>query len=219
MPTADARPGMGRASSAQAGKDTDVQKLTASEILDLREYERVRADFRSRIIALKARRRVALGDILTLVFENTETMRFQVQEMARAEKMLRDEQIADEVRVYNELIPDDGELCGTLFIELTEDGQLREWLPRLVGIQRSVRLEVGDRVIPGAPLGEDRLTREDVTAAVHYLEFRVGPAAAPAVADALRAGPARIVVDHPAYSAAAELTAEQRAELARDLTA
>jgi hypothetical protein len=196
-----------------------VQKLTTSEILDLREYERVRADFRSRVIALKARRRIALGDILTLVFENTETMRFQVQEMARVEKMLRDEQIEDEVRVYNELIPDEGELCGTLFVELTDDAQLREWLPRLVGIQRAVRLEVGDRVVPGVPQDEERLTREDVTAAVHYLDFAVGPGDAAAFAAALREGPARIVVDHPAYSAVAELTAEQRAELATDLTA
>ena len=196
-----------------------MQKLTAAEILDLREYERVRADFRSRIIDLKARRRVALGDFLTLVFENTDTMRFQVQEMARAEKMLRDEQIEDEVRVYNELIPDAGELCGTLFVELTDSASLREWLPRLVGIQRAGRLEVGDWVIPGGPQDEDRLTREDVTAAVHYLDFAVGPGDAAAVAAALRDGPARLVVEYPAYAAVAELTAEQRAELAADLTA
>ena len=72
---------------------------------------------------------------MTIVFENTETMRWQVQEMARAERMLRDEQIAHEVDTYNELIPDAGELSGTLFLELTSDAQLREWLPRLVGIE------------------------------------------------------------------------------------
>jgi hypothetical protein len=196
-----------------------VQKLTAAEILDLRAYERVRPEFRARVIALKARRRIALGDILTLVFENTETMRFQVQEMARAEKMLRDEQIEDEVRVYNELIPDEGALCGTLFVELTDDAALREWLPRLVGIQRAIRLEIGNLVVPGIPQDEDRLTREDVTSAVHYLDFVVGRSSAAAVAGALREGPANIVVDHPAYSAVTELTAEQRAELAADLTA
>jgi hypothetical protein len=196
-----------------------VQKLTAAEILDLRAYERVRAEFRSRIIAMKARRRIPLGDLLTIVFENTETMRFQVQEMARAEKMIRDEQIEDEVRIYNELIPDDGELCGTLFIELTGDAQLREWLPRLVGVQRAVRLEIGDRVVPGAPQDEERLTREDVTAAVHYLDFAVGKADAAEVAAALRTGPARLVVDHPAYQAVAQLSDEQRAELAGDLVA
>jgi hypothetical protein len=200
-----------------------MQKLTTDEILDLRAYEKVREDFRTRVIAMKARRRIALGDLLTIVFENTETMRFQVQEMARAERMLREEQIEDEVRVYNELIPDDGELCGTLFVELTSDEQLREWLPRLVGVQRAVRLEIGDRVVPGRPLDEERLTREDVTAAVHYLAFAVAPAAGTdgdpaAVAAALRAGPARLVVDHPAYRATAELTPEQRDELARDLS-
>jgi hypothetical protein len=132
--------------------------------------------------------------------------------------MLRDEQIEDEVRVYNQLIPDEGALCATLFVELTGEGALREWLPRLVGIQRAVRLEVGDRVVPGRPQDEDRLTREDVTAAVHYLDFVVGDDAA-AAAEALRAGPARLVVDHPAYAASVELSADQRAELAADLTA
>jgi hypothetical protein len=203
-----------------------MQKLTADEILDLRAYEKVREDFRARVIALKARRRIPLGDLLTIVFENTETMRFQVQEMARAERMLRDEQIEDEVRVYNELIPDDGQLCGTLFVELTSDEQLREWLPRLVGIQRAVRLEIGDRVVPGRPLDEERLTREDVTAAVHYLDFTVADGAGSdgagsdgraAAAAALRAGPVRLVVDHPSYAATVELTPEQRDELARDL--
>ena len=69
---------------------------------------------------MKKRRRIALGDLLTIVFENTDTMRFQVQEMARAERMLTDDAIAHEVETYNELIPDAGELSGTLFIELTD---------------------------------------------------------------------------------------------------
>ena len=88
---------------------------------------------------MKQRRRIALGDLMTIVFENTDTMRFQVQEMARAERMLSDEQIAHEVETYNELIPDAGELSGTLFIELTDDAALREWLPKLVGIEHARR--------------------------------------------------------------------------------
>ena len=106
-----------------------MRKLTVDDIVDMRAYERERDDFRRRIIELKRTRRIALGPILTIVFENTETMRWQVQEMARAERMLRDEQIAHEVETYNELIPDAGELSGTLFLELTSDDALREWLP------------------------------------------------------------------------------------------
>ena len=98
-----------------------MRKLTVDDIVDHRAYERERDEFRARIIAMKKRRRIALGDLLTIVFENTDTMRFQVQEMARAERMLTDEADRDEVATYNELIPDDGELSGTLFVELTDD--------------------------------------------------------------------------------------------------
>jgi hypothetical protein len=111
-----------------------VRKLTVDDIVDMRAYERERAELREHIIALKKIRRVTLGPILTVLFENTDTMRWQVQEMARAERMLRDEQIAHEVDTYNQLIPDAGELSGTLFLELTSDAQLREWLPLLIGI-------------------------------------------------------------------------------------
>ena len=81
------------------GTGVDMKKLTVDDIVDHRAYERERDEFRSRIIAMKKRRRVALGDIVTLTFENTDTMRFQVQEMARAERMLTDEAIATEVRM------------------------------------------------------------------------------------------------------------------------
>src|SRR3974390_823482 len=119
-----------------------MRKLTVDDIVDHRAYERERPEFRAHIIDLKRRRRVALGDLVTVVFENTDTMRFQVQEMARAERMLTDTAIAHEVETYNELIPDAGELSGTLFAERTSDELLREWLPRLIGIQRAVRFEL-----------------------------------------------------------------------------
>src|SRR5690349_23215292 len=119
-----------------------MRKLTVFDILDHRAYERERDDFRRHIIELKRDRRVQLGPIMTIVFENTDTMRWQVQEMARAERMLRDEQIAHEVDTYNALIPDEGELSATLLIELTSEAELREWLPRLVGVQRAVSIAI-----------------------------------------------------------------------------
>lgn len=194
-----------------------MRKLTTDDILDLREYEREREALRAEVIALKKRRRVNVGEIVTLTFESTDTMRFQVHEMARAERMVSDEQIAHEVETYNALIPEDGELSATLFIEITDGDELRRWLPRLVGIQRSVSLRIGEGedtvVVSCIPEDEERLTREDVTSTVHYLKFKVPPGAI----DALRAGPASIVVDHPAYGATAMLDADQRAELAGDL--
>ena len=110
--------------------------LTLSDVLDLRAYERVREDYRAKIIARKVDRRVALGPVMTLVFECFDTVRFQVQEMARAEKIISDEAIQVELDIYNRLLPGKGELSATLFIELTSDDALREWLPRLVGIER-----------------------------------------------------------------------------------
>src|SRR5690349_19682097 len=121
-----------------------MQKLTVEDIKDQRAYERERDEFRRHIIDMKKRRRIALGDLMTIVFENTETMRWQVQEMARAEHMLRDEQIEGEIATYNELIPDADELSATLLIELTSEVALRDWLPRLVGIHRAVQVVVGD---------------------------------------------------------------------------
>jgi hypothetical protein len=195
-----------------------MRKLTVDDITDLRAYERERAEFRARIIALKKVRRISLGDLLTLTFENTDTMRFQVQEMARAEKMLTDEAVAHEVATYNALIPDTGELSATLFVELTTDELLREWLPKLVGVQRAVRFEVdtatGPEPVPAIPEDEERLTRDDITATVHYLKFRFTPEQQAVFA--APAGVVRVVVEHREYRAAVELTADQRAELARD---
>ncbi len=195
-----------------------MRKLTNADIKDLREYERERDEFRAEIIATKKRRRIALGDIMTLVFENSATMRFQIQEMARAERMLRDEQIAHEIETYNELIPEDGELSCTLFIELTDDEALRYWLPRLTDIERYIVFVIGDETIEAREQNAERLTREDITSTVHYLKF--GPFTA-AQQDAFRDGtpPVRIVVEHPEYQADVTLDEAQREELLGDFAA
>jgi hypothetical protein len=143
-------------------------------------------------------------------------MRFQIQEMARAEKMLRDEQIEHEVETYNELIPERGELSATLFIEITDPDALRDWLPKLPGIQRHVAFDVAGSEVRGREPDEERLTREDeITSTVHYLKFALSPEQQAAFAT----GPVRIVVDHPAYQAETVLSDEQRAALAADFEA
>jgi hypothetical protein len=193
-----------------------MRKLTVDDIVDMRAYERERDELRRQIIDLKRVRRVAVGPIMVMVFENTITMRWQVQEMARAERMLRDEQIAHEVETYNQLIPDADELSATLMIELTSERELREWLPRLVGIEQhiAVVLPDGTRVL-GAPSAEDelRLTRDDITAAVHFLKFRFTPSDV----EMFASGPVHVVVDHPEYDEDVLLTPEQHAQLLSDL--
>jgi hypothetical protein len=192
-----------------------MRKLTHADIKDLREYERERDAFRAEIIAIKRRRRIALGDIITIVFENAATMRFQIQEMARAERMLRDEQIAHELETYNELIPEDGELSSTLFIEIDDDEALRYWLPRLTNIEDHVMMVVDDDVVRAHEQNAERLTRDDITSTVHYLKFAFTPAQQRAFADAR----VRIVIDHPEYQVDVELTEDQCDELVGDFAA
>jgi len=196
-----------------------MTKLTLDDIADLRAYEREREEFRARIIDLKKRRRVHVGPFVTLVFENRDTIRFQIQEMARAERLMTDEAIETELRIYNPLIPEPGRLAATLFIELTTQEELREWLPRLVGIERTVQLRIGPegsettvRCLPD-PDHERQLTREETTSSVHYVHFELTPDEIEAVA----AGPVRLAVDHPAYRHETVLAAETVAELLTDL--
>ena len=198
---------------------TTARKLTLDDIADLRAYERERAEYRERIIALKKTRRIGVGPIITLMFENRETMRFQIQEMARAEKILSDEAIQHEVDTYNALIPEPGQLSATLFLELTSKMQLVEWLPKMVGIERSVELVLpgpGARlVVPCIPeeSHEEQLTRPDVTASVHYIRFELTPGQV----EKFGAGPVTLASAHPAYAQQVALADTTHAELLADL--
>ncbi len=190
--------------------------LELADIADLRAYERVRDDYRRTIIELKRRRRVALGPIVSLVFENAETVRFQVQEMARAERIVTDEGILGELEVYNRLLPARGELSATMFIELTSEAELREWLPRLVGIERAIGIELASgEVVESEPEAThaEALTREEITPAVHYVRFALGPGQV----RSLETGPAFLVARHPHYEARSALEGATRAELVADL--
>lgn len=196
-----------------------TSKLTLADIADLRAYERERDAFRDHIIELKRRRRISVGNIVTLVFENRDTVRFQVQEMARAERMLTDEKIQGELDVYNALIPSPGQLSATLFIELTSKLALMDWLPRLVGIERAVEIVIGDGddavAVPSIPEAshEAHLTREAVTASVHYVRWELGSDQI----DRFAADPVAIRVNHPEYTETTPLSPESKAELLSDL--
>lgn len=193
------------------------RKLTIDDIADLRAYERERSEFRSRVIEIKRRRRIAVGTVITMIFENRDTVRLQIQEMARVEKILTDEGIQTELDIYNSLIPEPGHLCATVFIELTSDDQMREWLPRLVGIERSFLLRLADgssvRCRPEEQ-HESQLTREEVTAAVHYVTFDFSPQQI----EVARKGDIVLVCDHPAYREEIPLADETVRELLADLT-
>ena len=193
--------------------------LTPDDVLDLRAYERVRDRYRRQVIEQKRLRRIPLGPIMTVVFESLETVRFQVHEMVRAERILSDDAIQTELDVYNRLLPGADELSATLFIELTTEDELRTWLPALVGVERALQFEVGPGPDPlvaaSVPEGThaDALTREEVTPAVHYLRFPFPEGAA----ERLESGPAVLAVRHARYEAQTELSDATRSELAGDL--
>jgi hypothetical protein len=193
--------------------------LVVDDIDDLRTYERGRDAYRRRIIELKKRRRVAVGPFVSFVFENRETVRFQVQEMARAERMVTDAQVQGELDIYNALLPTPGELSATMFIELTDEASLREWLPKLVGVERSVELRIGAGadadVAPGLPEAahEQALTRPTMTASVHYVRF----ALTPSQVGRFGGGPVVLAVAHEDYRHETTLSDGTRRELATDL--
>ena len=196
-----------------------MTKLTLEDIADLRAYERTRIEFRQDVIALKKRRRIHVGPFITLLFENRSTILFQIQEMARAEKILSDEGIQTELDIYNPLVPDPGALAATLFLELTNDADLRTWLPQLVGIERHIVFRLGAdgqttdvRCTVDAD-HEKQLTRDEITAAVHYVHF----AFSPAEVEAFQPGSVRLVIDHPSYQHETLLTNDNIAELRADL--
>jgi Protein of unknown function (DUF3501) len=200
-----------------------TRPLTLDDIVDLRAYERERDDFRRAVIAEKKVRRVTVGSLVTLNFESRTTVRFQVQEMARAETLATDAQVQRELDVYNRLLPSPGELSATLFLELTTDEQLRTWLPKLVGVEHSCVLLIGEgngaRMVQSVPEQdhEVQLTRTEVTSAVHYVRFPFTPTEITAFA----AGPATLIVNHAEYPEGRPgvlLSEATRAVLVEDLT-
>lgn len=194
--------------------------LTIDDIADARAYERERDDFRSRIIELKKVRRVAVGPVVTFMFENRETIRFQIQEMARAEKLYTDEAIQTELDTYNPLLPGPGRLSASMFIELTSTAEMEEWLPKLVGIERAPLLVIGSGA--GAdlvPAGVDEshaanLTRQEVTAAVHFVHFSLTPSQV----SRFESEPVELVFDHPNYGFRTPIAGATKASLIADFS-
>jgi hypothetical protein len=195
---------------------TSKRKLTLNDILDHRAYERVRDDMRAKVLETKRRRRQHLGTIVTVSFENRLTMQSQIQEMLRVERVVTDEGVMEELKAFNPMIPEPGQLCATLFIELTSDDQMREWLPKLVGIENSIVLRLADGSQVRGTVDEQHaegLTRDTVTAAVHYLRFEFTPQQIEQFAK----GSVQMRCDHPNYLEAIELPDFTVTELLSDL--
>jgi hypothetical protein len=189
-----------------------MKKVVLDDILGFSAYEKVRQEFRQAIIEKKKSRRVAVGDKISLVFENRDTVIFQIQEMLRAERITDLDKIREEIAVYNELLPGAGELSATMFLEIENQTHLRDDLLKFRGIDEAVALQVGDHAVRGR--FEEGRSKEDKISAVQYVRFSLsGP-----VRDAFLTGAqAELRIDHPNYQASARLNADQQKSLAADL--
>jgi hypothetical protein len=189
--------------------------IKRDSLMSLETYARERASFRAKVLEHKKKRTVRLGEHVSLQFEDELTIRYQVQEMLRIERIFEEDGIQGELDAYNPLVPDGGNWKATMFIEYTDVEERKRMLERLKGIERSTWVEVEGAGRVYAIADEDlERENEEKTAAVHFVRFEL-PAAA---RERLRRG-ARLTigVDHPAYRAAVEPSAEQRAALLADL--
>lgn len=190
-----------------------MRPIDESEVLDLTAYEKVRPEFQKKAIAAKAVRRVAVGPLITCFFENRTTMHYQLQEMIRVERIVKEEQIRDELAVWNDLIPGDDELSMTLMIEITDMSKAKEKLEELRDLEQTVSLKIGaDREV-GARF-EEGWSDENRISAVQYIRFALEESDAAAFK---KASDVRILIDHPAYRHEARLSAETLAALREDL--
>lgn len=190
-----------------------MERLTRQDIVSTDVYNETRDDTRRRVIRLKRDRLVQVGDHMTWHFESRETMRYQVQEMMRAEGMTTDEQIQGELDAYNPLIPGRGELSITLMIEYETPEERAVALPRFVAIDEHTFLKIGDTEPVRGEFDGGQITAEKVSS-VQYVKFRLSEAQV-----ALLGKPGtvlRAVVTHPAYSAEAVLGENVRREIAGD---
>lgn len=190
--------------------------LTREDVLSIEEYERQRESFRSRIISLKQRRRISVGPLITLVFENRETLHFQIQEMIRVERIRDPAKVQDELDVYNALLPKENDLSATLLIEITEEAKMKEWLDRFMGIDRgpTVAIEAGGETVFAKFEGGH--SHDTKISAVHFVRFRPSDAMTAAFADLRQ--PVSLTVDHNGYHEKVQVPGSMREEWLSDLT-
>jgi len=194
-----------------------MPKITRDSLMTLEAYARARNDFRARVIEHKKARSVSLGANITLIFEDELTMRYQVQEMLRVEKIFEEAGIQNELEAYNPLIPDGSNWKATMMIEYPEVEERQRMLAQLVGIEDRVWARVAGHT-PVYAIADEDLDRstEEKTASVHFLRFELNDA----MKQSLQSGAALAFgVDHPNYRCAVDPVAPAAlAALRRDLS-
>jgi hypothetical protein len=190
-------------------------QLTHENLYSLEQYARIRPEFRAKVMEHKEKRRLAIGTHASLYFEDSLTMQYQVQEMLRLERIFEQEGIQQELDVYNPLIPDGSNWKATFMVEYEDVGERRAALARLIGVEKSIWMQVAgcDKVYAIANEDLERET-EDKTSAVHFLRFELTPEMVAAIKQGadIRAG-----IDHPNCRKEVQVPAQVRDSLAGDL--
>jgi len=192
-----------------------VKAIVSAEVIPHEEYERQREVFRAKIIALKQRRRLSIGPYITIVFENRETVQFQIQEMIRVERIFDPVKVQDELDVYNALLPAPGELSATLLIEITEDAMIKERLDQFMGLDHGDKVAIvadGEEVFGEFEGGRSHETK---ISAVHFVKFRPTTSMTKAFADLSRT--VTIRVQHGHYREESPVSGSMREEWLADL--
>ena len=192
-----------------------MKQLIQTDLLSIADYERQREPFRSQIIALKQRRRISVGPLVTLIFENRETLRFQTQEMIRVEYILESRKIQDELDVYNALMPGTGELSATLMIEITEPDRMKEWLDMFMGLDHgeTVSIRAGSEQVFGEFEGGH--SHETKISAVHFVRFKPTKSMIDSFADLRQS--VMLTAHHREYHAEVPVPGSMREEWLSDL--
>jgi len=191
--------------------------ISAESLMSLEQYSKARKDFRARVLVHKKPRTLHLGDAVTLVFEDELTVRYQIQEMLRVERIFEEEGIRDELEAYNPLIPDGSNWKATMLIGYPDLAERKVALAKMIGIEDKVWVRVAGFEKVFAIADED-LEREndEKTSAVHFLRFELSGA----MKQGLKSGQALAIgIDHPAYAAARDpVSDESRQSLLADLS-
>jgi Protein of unknown function (DUF3501) len=192
-----------------------MPRIDPASLMTLEKYARERVQFRAKVMAHKKDRTVPLGEHITLLFEDELTIRYQVQEMLRVERIFEEEGIREELDAYNPLVPDGRNLKATLMVEFPDPDERRRKLQEMIGIGDKVWVQVQaqERVWAIADEDLDR-ENEEKTSSVHFLRFELSEG----MAKALKNGASLAIgIDHPRYSATMEAPPAVRDSLVRDL--
>lgn len=192
-----------------------MKKIQFEDVHPLSEYEKIRNDFRREVIEQKKLRRLQVGPYVSLVFENRDTVLFQIQEMVRTEHLQGQAKIQEEIGAFNDLIPGRRELSATLFIEITEAAKAKEVLDRLIGIDRPnvVYFQIGGKKRVHAVFEAGRSAADKISA-VHYLRFKWDFT----LIETFRMEKENeLVIDHPRYKERTIIPEETKKTLLDDL--